>query len=160
MIFPGAALGQYDGRERDDRALRISQNLVDDASAGDSGKMRCALRAHHDQVGVLRSALVEQLLGRIAKHGSGSHAHLVLQSGWNQRGQFGLDLAEGAAGEMLGALLGWDDMLQDQAGLVAGGQFSRKLRHHTAGLGRANGAQDGGQKSADRRLQPRWDRRC
>ena len=34
-------------------------------------------------------------------------------------------------------------MLQDQAGLVMGGQLCRELRHHTAGLMRADGTQDG-----------------
>ena len=51
-----AALGQHDRRKRNHRAVRVGQHFVDHAVARDGGKGRCALRAQHDEVGLLRSA--------------------------------------------------------------------------------------------------------
>ena len=59
---------------------------------------------------------------------------LVLQLAGNQREQLGFHLVERAAGQNLGALLGPDHMLQDQARVVLRGQFRGKRGHHACWL--------------------------
>ena len=134
LILLGAALGQHNGRHRDHRAMRVSQHLVHGTGAGDGGKVGRAMSTQHDEVSLLGSALVEQFLCRIAERHTCLYTDLALQLGWNQGGQLGLNLVDSPVGEDLGALLGRDDLLQDQAGVVHGGQFRAKVRHHLAGL--------------------------
>jgi len=52
-----AALRQNGGGERDDRAVRLGQHLVNHAVAGDGGEGRCTLPSQHNEVGQLRLAL-------------------------------------------------------------------------------------------------------
>ncbi len=75
------ALGEHCGRQRDDRAVGVGQHLVHHAMTRDGGEGRCAMRAEDDQISLLGTALVEQLLGRIAGYDDGLNwrsAHAVL----------------------------------------------------------------------------------
>jgi hypothetical protein len=100
------------------------------------------MSAQHDEVSLLGSALVEQFLCRIAERHTCLYADLALQLGWNQGGQLGLNLVDSPVSEDLGVLLGRDNLLQDQAGVVLGGQFRTKARYHLAGLLLADITQD------------------
>ena len=61
----------------------------------------------------------------------------------DQPQHFGLDILDGAFGKNLGALLGPDHMLQDQARVVLRRQLRAKAGHHGTGLLQAYCAQDG-----------------
>jgi len=50
LILLGAALGQNDGRQRNHRAVRVGQDLVYGAGAGDGGKVGRAMSTQHDEV--------------------------------------------------------------------------------------------------------------
>ena len=110
---------------------------------GDCRKSRCALRAENDDVGLLRVALVEQLLGGIAGHHNALDRHLALQPGGNQRKHIGFHFIERAAGKKLLAFLGADDVLQDEARAMLRGQLGRIGGHHGAGFVQADRAENG-----------------
>ncbi len=67
---------------------------------------------------------------------------LTLQLPGNQRDHARFHLVERAAGKKLGAVLGPDNMLQNQARPVLRGQFRGKCRDHLAGLMQADGAEN------------------
>ena len=60
LLDLGAASRQHHRRQGHHRAVRVSQHLVHHPVAGHGGKGRCSLRAQHNQVSLLRPALVEQ----------------------------------------------------------------------------------------------------
>jgi len=64
LIFAGAAPSQNNGRESNHRALCVGEHRIHNAGAGGCGKLRCVLGAHDNEIGALRSALVEQFLIR------------------------------------------------------------------------------------------------
>ncbi len=107
--------------------MRVGQHFVDHAVPGDGGKGRSTLRAEHNDVGLLRPALIEQLLGRIAGNYDGLDGKVGLQFGRNESQQLCFYLVDGASGQDFGALLGADHMLQNQAGIVLNGQLRAKL---------------------------------
>ena len=111
--------------------------------AGDGGKGRGSLRAEDDQIGLLSAALVEEFFGRIAGNDDGLNGDLLLQLFRNQSEHFGFDLVERAAGQNFGAVLGADDVLQDESRAMLGGQFGGKGGDDNASLSHANGGENG-----------------
>src|ERR1035437_10704205 len=101
------------------------------------------MRAQNYEVGLLRPPLVEQLLGGVARDDDRLHGNLLSNMAWNHRPQVGLDLIDTTAGKNLSALLGTDDMLENQARIVLDGQFRRKSGNNIAPLDQAHGAKDG-----------------
>ncbi len=66
-----ATLGKHCRRQRYDRAVRMSQYLINDAMTGDGSERGSAMRAKNDEVGLLGAALVKQFLCRITGHDDG-----------------------------------------------------------------------------------------
>ena len=84
LLLLRAAFGKHYRRKRDHRAVRLRQHFVDHAVARGSGKGRGAMRTQHNQIDLLRQALVEQLLGGIARHNDRLNRNPVAQPGGNQ----------------------------------------------------------------------------
>ena len=135
-------LFQQSRRERNDRAMRLGQDLIHHAVSSDGGKSRCTLRAKHNQVGQLGSALKEQFLRRIAQHDHGLQCDPSLQLRWNQRHQVSLNFIDRSACQGFMPLLRPDHMLQNQPCAVLSGQLGSKFHNRATRLLHADRAED------------------
>ncbi len=143
VLCLGAAFGEDHGRKRYDRALGVGQCFVDHAVAGDGGESRCALRTEDDEIGMLRTALIEQFFRRVAGHNDSLDGDLANETAWNKCEHAGLDIVERSASEEIRAVLRTDDVLQDQTRLVLNRQLGSKLGDDGAGLMKADRTKDG-----------------
>jgi len=101
----------------------LGQHLVHHAVARDGGKCRGSLGAQHNQVGLLRLALVQQFLGRVARPHDRLDGNLVAQFLRHQVHQVRLNLVQSVAGQDLVGP-GDESHAADQAGIV----FMRQVR--------------------------------
>ena len=122
--------------------MRVGQHLVHHPEVGLGGKGRCALRAQHDQVGLLRPCLKEQFFSRVARRHNRLHGDPAPKRNRNQGDHLVLYLVDTPAGKNLMPLLGLDHMLQNQARVVLCGQLRRKTSHHGTGFMQADAAQN------------------
>ena len=106
------------------------------------GKGRCALRPQHDHVNLLRPAVIEQLLGRVALDHHRLRGHTALQLGRNHRQQLGFHLFRRPPGQNFVTILGPDHVLQNQPRALLGGQLRGILHHRMTGTLQACAAEN------------------
>ena len=75
-FVPDASEGRVVGaRDRQDRAGRAPDHLFGDASQEEVGQAAAAVGAHDDQVDVVATRMIQDLLGRLAVHDARVHGH-------------------------------------------------------------------------------------